>query len=143
MSKRLLTCVAIVALCSSLLLACGGGGGGDDLGAGAATPTTFARYALVTDADDDSVSTYVVDSGSGRLRWIGKAATGARPLSVAVHPAGSFAYVANRNGGTVSQYALGTNGVLTPLSPGDVPAGTNPFAVTVHPAGTHAYVANP
>lgn len=57
-----------------LLAACGGGGGGSNLAASA--PPVFARYAFAANESDNSVSSYVVDADTGRLRYIGKAATG-------------------------------------------------------------------
>ena len=43
---------------------------------------------------------------------------------------------------TVSQYTIGPNGALTPMSPATVPAGNGPWSVTVDAAHRYAYVAN-
>jgi YVTN family beta-propeller protein len=56
---------------------------------------------------------------------------------VAVHPAGTFVYVANQNSDTVSVIATATNAVVATVSVGNRPTG-----VAVHPAGTFVYVAN-
>ncbi len=51
-------------------------------------------------------------------------------------------YVTNLNEGTVSQYAVGVDGALAPLSPPTVPAGTHPVHIAISPDGKSAYVAN-
>jgi 6-phosphogluconolactonase (cycloisomerase 2 family) len=59
-----------------------------------------------------------------------------------------FAYVANLFGdsgnfvGSVSQYSIGSDGKLTPLSPPTVTVGSEPSSVVVDPSGKHVYVAN-
>jgi DNA-binding beta-propeller fold protein YncE len=64
-------------------------------------------------------------------------------LPAAAQAAGS-AYVANDAfPGTVSQYAVGAGGLLSPLSPATVATGSNaPTGVAVTPDGKSAYVAN-
>ena len=115
-----------------LLAGCGGGGGGGDGGGGGAA--NIPRYAFVANQSDNSVSSYVVDADTGRLKYIGKVAAGVSPLSpssVSVDPSGKYAYVANAGGGgTVSQYTIGAGGGLAPMTPATVAAGTNPASVT-------------
>ncbi len=57
-------------------------------------------------------------------------AAGYRPYSIAVDPSGKYAYIANYGynsiNSTVSQYTIGTNGDLTPMSPATVSAGLHP-----------------
>jgi DNA-binding beta-propeller fold protein YncE len=43
---------------------------------------------------------------------------------------------------SVSRYAIGPGGALTPLSPATVSTGIQPFSVTVDPSGRFAYVSN-
>ena len=59
-----------------------------------------------------------------------------------IAPNGSFAYVANTGGNSVSQYMVGMDGMLTPLTPATVTAGDGPTLVTVDPGGNFVYVAN-
>ena len=106
------------------------------------TKLTAPRYAYTANYFDSSVSTYVVDAPSGRLKYIGKVATGANPYSVTVDPSGKYAYVANFTDNNVSQYSIGTNGALTALTPATVSASSSPQSVTVDPSGKYAYVAN-
>src|SRR5438445_416189 len=122
-----------------IVTACGGGGGG---GGGAVPATNIPRYAFVANNSDNSVSSYVVDAAAGRLKYIGKVATGANPNSVTVDPSGRYAYVANGGSANVSQYTIGANGALTPMATATVAAGAGPASVTVDPAGKYAYVAN-
>jgi DNA-binding beta-propeller fold protein YncE len=51
-------------------------------------------------------------------------------------------YVANYNADTVSQYAIGATGALTPLGTPAVMTGTHPNGVTISSLNKHAYVAN-
>jgi len=55
---------------------------------------------------------------------------------------GGNAYVADYAAHTVSQYTIGPNGALTPMSPATVPAGNGPWSVTVDAGHRYAYVAN-
>ncbi len=54
--------------------------------------------------------------------------TGVTPRSITVDPTGSYAYVANFNDNTVSQYAISTGGALVPMSPAN--SGADPDSVT-------------
>ena len=56
--------------------------------------------------------------------------------------AAQFAYVTNRGGDSVSQYGIGTGGLLAPLSPFTVGARRDPEGVVVSPDGQSVYVAN-
>ena len=68
------------------------------------------------------------------------AAHGVFPSSVAVHPAGTFAYVTNSGSDNVSTYAINTDGTLTFKA--TLAAGRNPVSIAVHSSGKFAYVAN-
>jgi 6-phosphogluconolactonase (cycloisomerase 2 family) len=62
-------------------------------------------------------------------------------------PSPGYAYVTSSSEvetqpGTVYQYAVGTDGSLTPLSATSVTAGMNPTSIVSDPAGHHVYVAN-
>jgi len=77
-------------------------------------------------------------------------AAGIGCFSMALDPAGKFAYVLNGNSatapfnGNVSAYSIGANGALTQLTSLGSPfaAGFNPVSVTVDPTGRFVYVAN-
>jgi 6-phosphogluconolactonase (cycloisomerase 2 family) len=102
------------------------------------------------------VSMYAVNATAGTLTSIGQPVPtqdeGA--ISVAVDPAGKFAYVANWGGGdtagSVSTYNINaTTGALTsiatiqaPCAPPPSPGSCAPFSVAVHPSGKFVYAAN-
>ncbi len=65
---------------------------------------------------------------------------GAHPASIAVDPSGRYAYILNVLARTVSQYTIGSNGVLMAMTPVSVSTGSNPYAITVDPSGRYAYV---
>jgi 6-phosphogluconolactonase len=89
---------------------------------------------------DSKISIYTVNSTTGALRSIGMIAAGAGPDSLAVDPAGKFAYVPNFNSNDVSMYTIDTRGTLASI--GTIAAGAGPDSVAVDPAGKFAYVAN-
>jgi 6-phosphogluconolactonase (cycloisomerase 2 family)/uncharacterized protein YjdB len=63
-------------------------------------------------------------------------------VTLTVKPA-EYAYVANFGSATVSQYTIGTGGVLTPnAAAATVTAGNQPYAIAAHPTGPYLYVAN-
>jgi len=105
---------------------------------------TVPRFAFVANGPDNSVSAYALDATSGRLKFIGKAAAGINPTSVTVDPSGKYVYVANNDyfGSTISQYTIGADGMLTPMTPATLVTGANPDSVTVDPSGRYAYVAS-
>ena len=90
---------------------------------------------------DSSVSMYTINSTTGALTSTGMIAAGAGPDSVAVDPAGKFAYVTNFESNDVSMYTIdATTGALASI--GTIAAGTSPDSVAVDPAGKFAYVTN-
>ena len=108
-------------------------------------PVSFPRFAYVANTDDDTISIYSVEAGTGRLRHNGYhpgAAGETRPADVLIHPNG-FVYVVNRGDGigpsNVSVYtADSANGWITAQSP--AVAGIDPVEMALDVAGDHAYV---
>ena len=138
---RYLGLVAVAILGIASVIGSGGGGSSSSTISGIVV-TDVSRYAFVVNSTDDSVSSYVVDTASGRLTYIGTAATGVNPVSVAVDPEGKYAYVANQDGNTVSQYEILDDGTLTPLATATAATGDQPRSVAVDPSGRYVYVAN-
>ena len=63
---------------------------------------------------------YAINATEGQLTALSTptVATGSAPQSIAVNPAGTFAYVPNNGSGTVSMYAINaTTGQLTAPAP--------------------------
>jgi 6-phosphogluconolactonase len=88
-----------------------------------------------------SVSMYTINSTTGALTSMGTIAAGTGPDSVAVDPAGKFAYVTNFGSKDVSMYTISaTTGALASM--GTIAAGTAPVSVAVDQAGKFAYVTN-
>ena len=50
-----------------------------------------------------------------------------------------YAYVANQQDNTVSQYTIGADGALTPMTPATVEGGLLPFSITADPTGKNVY----
>jgi 6-phosphogluconolactonase len=110
-----------------------------------------SAYLYVANAGDNTVSQFNIGA-SGALTLAGApvATGGTYPFSVTVDPTGKFVYVANTGSvpntpvvtGTISQFAIGALGVLTPIAPGSVAAGLGVSSVTVDPTGMYAYATN-
>jgi len=64
-----------------------------------------------------SLVAFSVDTASGALSLAGgPVATGAGPITVAVHPNGNFVYVSNIGSNTVSAFDLGMDGSLAEIA---------------------------
>ena len=75
---------------------------------------------------------YAVNATTGILTALTTptVATGTFPYSIAVNPAGTFAYVANEGGSTVSMYAINAaTGILTALTTPTVATGNGPLSI--------------
>jgi 6-phosphogluconolactonase len=103
------------------------------------------RYAFTANEADDSVSSYVVNSATGRLTLVSKVAAGKQPLAVlanTIFPPGSaaysFVYALNYTSRTISEYSVSPSGVLVPI--GTIATGVDPIAMAV--CGGYLYVAN-
>ena len=69
---------------------------------------------------------------------LGSITSPAAALTVTAAP--EYAYVANQNDNTLSEFAVAADGGLTLI--GTIPTGTEPNAVVVDPTGRYVYVAN-
>jgi DNA-binding beta-propeller fold protein YncE len=67
----------------------------------------------VTNSGSNDVSIYTIDATTGALTSMGTVAAGTDPVSVAVDPAGKFAYATNTGSNDVSKYSIGSTGTLT------------------------------
>ena len=125
---------------------------GSPVPAGGANPNFIAidptgKFAYVANNMPNgigSVSVYAINANTGALTAIGSPvpAGGPNPSSIAIHPTGKFAYVANGYANNVSVYAINANtGELTAIG-SPVPAGSDPSSIAIDPAGKFAYVAN-
>ena len=104
------------------------------------------QYAYVASSVTNLVYEYSVGAGGvlSALSYQGipvTVATGNQPSGSAADPRAGYVYVANDDG-TVSQYAVGTGGILGALTPPSAVAESNPAAVAVDPTGQFVFVAN-
>jgi 6-phosphogluconolactonase len=68
---------------------------------------------------------------------------GSSPYGLVISPNGSYLYTANFGDNTISEFAIGSNGLLTPIS--GSPIGqtfTGPVSLLIEPSGKYLYVAN-
>jgi YVTN family beta-propeller protein len=101
----------------------------------------YVATANATPGSAGSLSTYAINATTGALASTGTIAAGTDPVSIALDPAGKFAYVTNSGSNDVSMYTIdATTGALA--STGTTAAGTDPVSVAVEPAGKFAYVTN-
>ena len=85
--------------------------------------------------DADTISLF--DTASASPVKLAEIGVGAEPNSVAIHPNGLTAYVANSVGGTVSVVNLATQQTTS-----TIPVGAEPQALVLSPNGSLLYVAN-
>jgi len=87
---------------------------------------------------DGEVMEYSIDPTSGNLTLINTVAAQAYARSIVVDPTGSYVYVANVYGNSISEYSVGASGLqgLTTISTG---AGSNPSALNLDPSGQYVY----
>lgn len=90
-----------------------------------------------------AVQAYNVDQTTGLLTANGPTvSTGNGPNKVIVSPNGNFAYVANSGSFSISQYSVGTDGQLAPLTPASIAlqtASTTFSTIAIEPNGDHVY----
>jgi 6-phosphogluconolactonase (cycloisomerase 2 family) len=80
---------------------------------------------------DNSVTQFRVDASSGALTMNGPdVATGIFPQQIAVDPSGRFAFVANQDDGTISQFVISDTGRLTPNGTFSLGADSYPTVMT-------------
>lgn len=110
------------------------------------------RFAYVANYSDNTISQFKIGmDGALSPMATRTVASGSNPASLTVDPTSHFAYVANfgtgsstppANPSTISQYLIGSDGSLTPMSAPTVAAGRNPDSLVVDPSGKYLYVTN-
>jgi 6-phosphogluconolactonase (cycloisomerase 2 family) len=92
--------------------------------------------------NDNTVSSYTVDSVTGQLRSTGYALVGSRPNAVTATPSNAFVYTANFNAGNVSAFSTSSSGALKAVPGSPFPGQPDAFAIAVDPTSKFLYVAN-
>ena len=102
------------------------------------------RFAYVTNAGDDTISVYSIDSTTGALVAVGTPVpTGMSPYAIAGSPDKQHVYVVNQIPNSISAYLVdATSGALTEIAGSPFAAGTQPQAMVFNPSGEYLYVAN-
>ena len=103
-----------------------------------------AKFLYATNPATNTVSGFAIQSGGSLTPVPGlTAGTGSTPVAAAVDLTGTYLYVANTGGGSVSQFSIdATTGALTALIPATVTVGTNPAFVVIDPGGKFVFVGN-
>ena len=101
------------------------------------------KFAYVTNSVSRNVSAYAINATTGALSEIAGspfAVGNTTTASMAIHPSGKFAYLANYgNPGTITAYAINAaTGALTSI--GTTAGAILPLAITVDPSGKFAYL---
>jgi 6-phosphogluconolactonase len=117
---------------------------------GAIATDPVAGFVYAVTADSGLAWQYAIGSGGALTALsVPTVATGNTPEDMVVDPTGSYAYVVDRNAvsgapvnGSVSQYTIGSDGSLTPMSAPSVATGLNPVAIAFTPNRSYAYVLN-
>ncbi len=107
------------------------------------------RFLYVTAIIDyTGVSSYAIDSSTGRLKAAGQVWAGPGPITIA--PSGKFAYITYMGDimnplnviGSIYQFTIGADGALSAMTTSTVATGYHPGPVTIDPSGKYAYVGN-
>lgn len=116
-----------------VLASCGGGGSPEP---------TLRTFAYVANDNSGDVSIFRVDEeGDGTLHPIGRVNAGARPLTVAIHPLGQYAYAVNVGSDSITAYKVDpATGMLSAI--GSAATGRSPFLLQFHPSGRFAFGTN-
>lgn len=141
--------------------AAGGQAGGQSGAAGLGSGGSAGQDGGAASADAFSVPAgfaYAVNQGAATVSQLAIGSDGAlaaltppsvpcelRPNSLAADPSGKYLYVVNLRGatsasyGSISQYAIGADGALAPLTPATIAKDYGPSDIAVHPSGKYAY----
>jgi 6-phosphogluconolactonase len=105
------------------------------------------NFLYVTDFAGGNVTVLAIDGTTGALTADVSGSpfgggSGAGAVSIAIDPAGTFAYVANEKAATISAFSIdSTTGALT-ASGSPLSTASAPMSIAVDPAGSFVYAAN-
>jgi 6-phosphogluconolactonase (cycloisomerase 2 family) len=88
---------------------------------------------------------FAITAGTGELTTISGSpfGVGTGPVSIAIDPTNTFAYVANETSESISEFGLDpSTGALTVVSGSPVGTGSAPESLVVAPTGSYLYGAN-
>ena len=101
---------------------------------------THSQFSETTGVSTGTVLQYAAGTdGTLRPKSPPSVAAGSFPVGIAISSDGKSVYAVNEGDNvgegdnSVSQYAVGANGALSPRSPAEVAAGTSPYAIAITP----------
>jgi 6-phosphogluconolactonase (cycloisomerase 2 family) len=110
------------------------------------TQGSGGAFLYVTNLNDGTISEFKRNTKNGVLSFIATVAAGSGggTKGIAINPTNQFLYAANVKDGTILQYAIGSDGTLTPIGSGSVSDGANSGTdtVVINPAGTLLFAAD-
>jgi 6-phosphogluconolactonase (cycloisomerase 2 family)/uncharacterized protein YjdB len=112
------------------------------------TLVTWNSATLATATISNAAGSKGLATGAAQGTTLITAALGAIPSNSATLTVAAFAYAVNinksnvPNASTLSQYIIGTNGSLSPMTTPTVATGPNPYSLTTDPSSQFIYVAN-
>jgi 6-phosphogluconolactonase len=100
------------------------------------------QFLYVSNASDDTISTFKIDGTSGALTELSpRTLTRLSPQSLAMDSAGSFLYVGNETSNNLSVFSINpAGGALTEVSGSPFSTCTGPNSLVVSPTGKYLYV---
>jgi len=111
---------------------------------GASGVSFTPQYVYATNMQDNTVSAFSMNAGSGALTPVSGSpfGTGTAPAAISADPTGSFAFVANSGANNVSAYKITNTGALTAVSGSPFASGNNPTSLFADISGRLLYVTN-
>jgi YVTN family beta-propeller protein len=107
------------------------------------SPVVSTRFAYVANSASNTVSAYVVNAQTGKLKEVATVKAGLAPESLSIDPLNKFLYVANAKSDSISVYAIDKNiGKLSEIKGSPFKAGKNPVSITVDKIGKYVYATN-
>ncbi len=111
------------------------------------------KFVYTANSDDNTLSMFTINQTTGVLTPTNpptvsteaqtSSGLNSSPVSLTVHPNGTFLYACNQDNGSISMFSIdATAGILTPTTPAIVLAAGTPFQVVVTPSGKFAYAVN-
>jgi 6-phosphogluconolactonase (cycloisomerase 2 family) len=107
-----------------------------------------SKYLYVANLGDNNIGQYSINT-DGTLTPLATATvptglvnSGTSPVGIAIDYQGRYVYVANQGDGTVSQYAVGTDGSLSAIAAAVTTGEPGTSSVTVDPTGQFVYATN-
>ena len=108
-----------------------------------ARPSMGAKFVFTAHEGPSNVSAYTVDSATGGVSSVSTSLpTRVSAWNVEVDSRGRFLYVGDIEDNTLSSYAIGQDGSLTPMFGGRIAGVERPFQLRMHPSDKYLFVSS-